>query len=184
MREGMMQRRRFLLLTAGMIAMPSRALAQPLTPACGKQTAPQTAGPFFKPSSPMKKSFVEDGAKSRLLLSGRVLSRECKPVPGALLDFWHADEAGDYDNDGFRYRGHQHATADGRYRLETVMPGEYPGRTRHIHVNVQVPGGRVLTTQLYFPGEPGNARDALYRRELEIWFAPSGEAAFEFVVEA
>ena len=97
-----------------------------------------------------------------------VLSPQCKPVANALLDFWHCDEAGDYDNRGFRYRGHVLADAQGRYSLETIVPGEYPGRTRHIHVKVQAPGGRVLTTQLYFPDEPGNRSDGIYRRELTM----------------
>jgi len=48
------------------------------------------------------------------------------------------------------------------------VPAEYPGRTPHLHVKVQPKGGRVLTTQLYFPGEPGNRRDGLFRRELLI----------------
>jgi len=60
-------------------------------------------------------------------------------VGGALLDFWQADAAGDYDNTGFRLRGHQFSGADGRFRLATVVPGLYPGRTRHIHVKVQRP---------------------------------------------
>ncbi|MBI1989253.1 MAG: hypothetical protein HYS65_05890 [Betaproteobacteria bacterium] len=48
----------------------------------------------------------------------------------------------------FRYRGHVFADAQDRYRLEAIVPGEYPGRTRHIHVKAQAPGGRILTTQL------------------------------------
>ena len=103
-------------------------------------------------------------------------------MPNALLDFWHSDEHGAYDNRGFRYRGHQFADAQGRYRLETIVPAEYPGRTRHIHVKVQAPGGRILTTQLYFPGDPGNKRDGLYRQELEVKKLKGDEAGFDFVV--
>ena len=66
-------------------------------------------------------------------------------VANARLEFWHADESGEYDNQGSRYRGHQHADAQGRYRLETIVPAEYPGRARHIHVKVQARGRRVLT---------------------------------------
>ena len=111
------------------------------------------------------------------MLVGTVLSAQCKPVPNALLDFWHSDEEGAYDNRGFRYRGHQHADAQGRYRLETIVPAQYPGRTRHIHVKVQAPGKRILTTQIYFPGDPGNARDFLYRPELEMKKAGGGPGA-------
>lgn len=162
-----------------------------LTPACGEkpeQTPSQTAGPFYTPNSPRRSSLVEPGSKAeRLVVTGFVLSMQCKPVPYALLDFWHSDEAGEYDNRGSRYRGHVFADTQGRYSLETIVPGEYPGRTRHIHVNVQVPGGRVLTTQLYFPDEPGNRTDGIYRRELTMQVVRKGaqrDARFDFVVAA
>jgi protocatechuate 3,4-dioxygenase beta subunit len=51
--------------------------------------------------------------------------------------------------------------AQGRYRLETNLPPPYMGRPRHIHVKAQRPGGKVLTTQLYFPGESGYENVAL-----------------------
>ena len=69
--------------------------------------------------------------------------------------------------------------------LDTVLPGFYPGRTRHIHVKVQAPGGRVLTTQLYFPDEPGNRRDRIYSPELLVTMQRGGAttlAGFDFVV--
>jgi protocatechuate 3,4-dioxygenase beta subunit len=53
--------------------------------------------------------------------------------------------------------------AAGRYRFLTIMPASYEGRTRHLHVKVQAPGGRVFTTQLYFPGEAHNRSDRLFR---------------------
>jgi protocatechuate 3,4-dioxygenase beta subunit len=181
--------RRRILGAAALSLVPGKLLAQslPLTPACGKQTPSQTAGPFFKPNSPQRAVLLEPGGKAgRLVIAGQVLAKDCKPVPNALLDFWHADEDGDYDNKGYRYRGHQHADAQGRWRLETIVPAEYPGRTRHIHVNVQAPGKRIVTTQLYFPGETGNSRDGLYRKELEIRNVKKGQAlegGFDFVVD-
>jgi protocatechuate 3,4-dioxygenase beta subunit len=105
-------------------------------------------------------------------------------VPHALLDFWHADESGDYDNQGFRYRGHQFTDAEGRYRLETIVPAEYPGRARHIHVKVQRPGGRILTTQLYFPNNPTNERDGIFQPELVMRMATRGQGLFDFLVLA
>jgi protocatechuate 3,4-dioxygenase beta subunit len=162
------------------LLLPLEGLAQ----TCGVITPRQTEGPFFTPNSPKRVSLVEPGSKApRLVVTGSVLSAQCKPVANALLDFWHSDEEGAYDNRGFRYRGHQHADAQGRFRLETIVPAEYPGRTRHIHVKVQAPGKRILTTQLYFPGDPGNRRDGLYRQELEMKNKGSGEASFDFVVE-
>jgi len=161
----------------------------PLTPVCGEKPPPtpaQTPGPFYTPDSPRRTSLVEPGAGGeRLVVSGFVLSPRCTPLANALLDFWHCDTAGDYDNSGFRYRGHLFADAQGRYRLETIVPGEYPGRTRHIHVKVQAPGGRVLTTQLYFPDDPRNRSDWIYRPELTMRVTrESGrrDARFDFVV--
>ena len=173
-----MMTRRTLLGAA--ILVPFEGLAQ----TCGKLTGPQTEGPFFKTKSPPRISLLEKGARSRLIVTGTVLSAQCKPVAGALLDFWHSDEEGAYDNRGFRYRGHQFADAQGRYRLETIVPALYPGRTRHIHVKVQAPGRRVLTTQLYFADEAGNARDGLFEPGLVMRMPKPGEGQFDFVVEA
>jgi protocatechuate 3,4-dioxygenase beta subunit len=171
-------RRREIL--GAVLLLPLESLAQ----TCGVITPRQTEGPFFKTDSPLRTSLIEGGEKTRFTVTGAVLSAQCKPVPNALLDFWHADEAGEYDNRGFRYRGHQHADAQGRFRLETILPAEYPGRARHIHVKVQAPGKRILTTQLYFPGDAGNRRDGLYRPELEVKKGKGPEASFDFVVEA
>jgi len=187
-------RRRFLGAALALpLASIGGAAAQtlPLTPACGEKpprTPQQTAGPFYTPDSPRRGLLVEPRSRAeRLVLTGLVLSPRCEPVASALLDFWHCDETGEYDNRGFRYRGHVLADAQGRYTLETIVPGEYPGRTRHIHVKVRSTGDRVLTTQLYFPDEAGNRTDGIYRRELEMQIARTGaqrNARFDFVVAA
>jgi protocatechuate 3,4-dioxygenase beta subunit len=145
-----------------------------------------TEGPFFTPRSPLRTSLLEPGVTgARVFLTGRVFSRECRPVPGALLDFWHADDIGEYDNVGYRLRGHQFTDDQGRYRLETIVPGLYPGRTRHYHLKVQAPRGRILTTQLFFPGEPRNRADGIFRRELllSVKDTKAGkDARFNFVL--
>jgi protocatechuate 3,4-dioxygenase beta subunit len=182
--------RRRLLGAAAALPLARQALAQdlPLTPACGPQAAltpRQTEGPFYTPDTPQRSSLVEPGSKAeRLVLSGRIVSPQCRPVARALLDFWHCDDQGEYDNVGFRYRGHLYADAEGRFRLETIFPAIYPGRARHIHVKVQAPGRRILTTQLYFPGD---ARDGLWRPELVVAMARAQDvrlAAFQFIVDA
>ena len=143
-----------------------RAQGPPLraTPPCGGEpTPPQTEGPYFKPASPRRASLLEPGLTgTKLVVAGRVLFTDCRPVARALIDAWQADARGEYDNVGFTLRGHHFADETGHYRLETVVPGLYPGRTRHIHVKVQAPGQPVLTTQLYLPGEPQNRRDGLF----------------------
>ena len=179
MRKGISRRE---LLAAG-IALPFSGIAYAqLT--CGERTAPQTEGPFFKPKSPERRSLLETNfGGEKIILTGVVLSRSCKPVPKALLDFWQADDAGEYDNRGFRYRGHQFSDAEGRFRLETIVPAVYPGRTRHIHVKVLAPGRSILTTQIYFPGDAANRRDSLFRDELAMRKG-AGEGRFDFVIEA
>jgi protocatechuate 3,4-dioxygenase beta subunit len=170
-------------LLAAWLALPFSGIAR-AAPTCGELTESQTEGPFFKPKSPQRTSLLEkDSPKERLVLTGVVLTRGCKPVANALLDFWHSDEAGEYDNRGSRYRGHQFSDAEGRFRLETIVPARYSGRTRHIHVKAQAPGRRVLTTQLYFPGDPGNSRDPLYLAGLAMRRSGS-EARFDFVIDA
>jgi protocatechuate 3,4-dioxygenase beta subunit len=146
-------------------------------------TPRQMEGPFFKPRSPERSSLLDAGVQgTRIVLTGVVWSTRCRPVPGALLDFWQCDNKGDYDNRGNTLRGHQFSDAQGRYQLQTIVPGLYPGRTRHIHVKVQAPNQPILTTQLYFPDEPQNAQDFLFQPALLIGL--SGEQGrFDFVLK-
>lgn len=160
----------------------------PSAVACsGRATPAQTEGPFFKAGSPERASLVDPGmAGSRLLLSGRVLGVDCTPVPRALLDFWQANAQGVYDNSGYRLRGHVFADAEGRYSLETIVPGKYTGRTLHIHVKVLAPGKPVLTTQLYFPDTAANQQDPIFNPALIVALrdASDGKAAtFDFLLD-
>ena len=170
-------KRRQLLAVAMLV--PLEGLAQ----TCGIVTPRQTEGPFYTPKSPLRASLLEGGENSRFTLAGRVLTPDCKPAANALVDLWHCDEQGAYDNQGYRYRGHVFTDAQGGYRFETIVPALYPGRTRHFHVKVQPRGGRVLTTQLYWPGEPANRRDFIHRPELEMKVAKH-DGQFDFVVPA
>jgi protocatechuate 3,4-dioxygenase beta subunit len=149
-------------------------------------TPAQTEGPYFKAGSPQRRSLVESGMPgTRLTVNGFVLTAGCKPVRRARLDFWQADANGDYDNDGFRLRGHQFTDARGAYRLETVLPALYGGRTRHIHVKVRAPGRPTLTTQLYFPNTSQNAQDGIFDRRLVVRMRTVGNrrvARFDFVL--
>lgn len=170
--------------------LAAQAANLPLTPACEGQahaTRRQTEGPFFRSQSPAKRDLRGDGAGEMLVLSGFVLTPQCRPVPGALVDLWHADTAGEYDRAGFRFRGHQRTDEAGRYQFITRVPGLYPGRTRHFHVKVQAGRGPVLTTQLYFPDEPGNARDGIFDRALLMAVHPADGGRlgrFDFVIAA
>lgn len=148
-------------------------------------TPAQTEGPYWTAGSPERASLLDPGmAGTRLVLTGVVVDEDCRPIAGALLDFWQADADGAYDNAGYTLRGRQTADANGAFRLETVVPGEYPGRTPHIHVKITPPGGATLTTQLYLDVE-SNASDGIFDPALimDATQTASGvDATFMFVV--
>jgi protocatechuate 3,4-dioxygenase beta subunit len=167
-----------------------RSLVLEPTPPAGEPlvlTPKETAGPFFRPNSPAKNNFREAGVSGApIRLTGFVLDRKGDPASGVLLDFWHADDRGEYDFKGYRCRGHQFSDAGGEYALETIVPGLYPGRTRHYHVRLQAAHGPILSTQLYFPGEAQNATDSLFRPDLLLKLRKSAGgivATFNFVIE-
>lgn len=165
-----------------MFAVPLAARA-----ASPQPTPAQTEGPYYSAGSPERASLREASTVGEpLRVTGRVLDRAGKPVVRARLDFWQTDGEGRYDNRGYALRGHQITDADGRYVLDTVLPGQYPGRARHIHVKIFVDGRPPLTTQLYFAGATGNARDSLVDRRLLVELAEragmkTGE--FDFVLD-
>ena len=166
---------------ASLIASPTIECTSPaaLTPAL-------TEGPYFTPNSPERASLLETGMPGTVLtLTGYVLTADCQPVAHALLDFWQADSQGIYDNEGYTLRGHQFTDENGRFQLETVVPGLYPGRTEHIHVKVQAPNGPILTTQLFFPEVVDNQTDQIYDPALLIQIAESGgsvRGTFSFII--
>lgn len=125
-------------------------------PVCTGLTQEQAEGPYYTAGSPQRNTLYEEGmGGTRLIVVGYVLDQNCQPLPNAWLDFWQADAGGAYDNAGYRLRGHQFTDSLGRYHLETVFPGLYTSRPiEHIHVKVKPEGGREITSQLYFPGQP------------------------------
>ncbi|GAB4193584.1 MAG: intradiol ring-cleavage dioxygenase [Thalassobaculales bacterium] len=182
-------RRRML---AAILALPGALVAGPAagpaaTPACGGEPSPaQTEGPYFTPQAPLRSDLAADvPGGPQISLGGFVVDRGCRPLARTIVELWQADPAGAYDNRGFRLRGRQLADEAGLWRFDTVIPGHYPGRTRHFHVKLTAPDGRRLTTQLYFPGEPGNQRDRIFDARLLMTLAEEGgrqTARFDFVL--
>jgi bacterioferritin-associated ferredoxin len=172
-------------LSSASLLTTRKAIAQPpATPPCGRQTPPQMEGPFFTPLSPERTNLIETGMKApSIRIVGQVVDINCRPIRGALLDFWQTDDLGRYDDKGYLLRGHQYSNAKGEFRLDTLMPGEYPGRTPHFHVKVQYKNGPVLTTQLYLPNHPRNARDFLFDPRL-VLVSRGSELQFQFVLAA
>jgi protocatechuate 3,4-dioxygenase beta subunit len=113
---------------------------------------------------------------TRLTLTGWVVDTACVALADAKVEIWQANAAGDYDNAGYTLRGWVTTDAEGRYTIRTVVPGEYPGRTEHIHVKVTPAGGATLTTQVYFPGTTANDADGIYDPSLLLDITPDGDA--------
>ena len=160
-----------------------------LTPDCrdgDEHTVAQTEGPYFKPNAPLKRDLAVDApGGERMTIGGLVLDTACRPLPRTLVQIWHADESGAYDTKGYKLRGYQYADDDGRWWFSTIVPAAYAGRTRHYHVKVQKPHGRILTSQLYFPNERLNKQDSLFDRRLVMRVSSSDEGRFgrfDFVV--
>ena len=121
-------------------------------------TAPQTEGPFFTADAPATADLVEHEDAVVVNLSGRVFEAGCSTaLIGAVVEIWHTDPDGDYDNSGFSYRTRLITDAEGTWALRTVQPGRYADngvyRPMHYHVKVTVDGVERLTTQLYFEGD-------------------------------
>ena len=166
------------VLLGAALALPFAARGQQK---CTDLTPDDMEGPFYKAGAPLRNSLYDPKSKAeKLVLSGVVRQTDCKTLANIPLDFWHADAQGEYDNAGFSYRALVRTDAQGRYRLETNLPPPYMGRPRHIHVKLHPPGGKVLTTQLYFPGESRGADRALV---VKMEKAREGRlAAYDFVL--
>ena len=130
-------------------------------------------GPFYRPDAPETDDIAPDMAPGDLLtVSGVVRDEDCAPIPNALLDVWQADADGSYDNDPsqpppgadeFAYRGRLYADENGAFSFNSIVPGRYLNgdeyRPAHIHIKVSAEGFELLTTQLYFEGDPFNDVD-------------------------
>ncbi|TMF71809.1 MAG: dioxygenase [Chloroflexi bacterium] len=169
------------MLAACSSSSPTTAAPSATPTICHGGTTPERGeGPYHKSGSPERTSLLEPGVVGTpFSLTGHVLTRSCKPIAAAVLDFWQADGNGVYDTTGYRLQGHQSTDARGAYRLETVIPGEY---WQHIHVMVRAPNGAILFTQLYlFPNSPRNQPNPLFDKSLEIKVSGS-KGYFDFVL--
>jgi protocatechuate 3,4-dioxygenase beta subunit len=150
-------------------------------------THSQIEGPYFRLGAPRRESLIEPGISGeRLLLSGRVLNPQGKPIAGAYVNFWMSDDEGNYDMLGHHLHGYTVTDADGRYQMEMIEPACYePRQAKHIHVKVQG-DSRMLTTQLFLSDDEGRLRDRWFLPELEIDVQQKPDGAkfgtFDFVI--
>jgi len=125
-------------------------------------------GPFYTENPPMLEGNQladSDEPGERMTISGRVLNLDCNEfIPNTIIDVWHANDAGQYDNNGYLLRGYTQTNDQGFYLFETIKPGKYLNgnsfRPSHIHFKITPPGFETLTTQLYFEGDTSIEGDA------------------------
>ena len=150
------------------------------------QTLSEVTGPVFgygdvKPTdNDLTRQHKGEPIGERIIVSGRVLDENSRPVPNALVEVWQANAAGRYPHQAdqhnapldpnFSGAGRTLTDAQGRYRFVTIRPGEYPWRNhynawRPAHIHFSLFGQAFLTrmvTQMYFPGDPLLPYDPMY----------------------
>ena len=200
-------RRRLVLGSAVLLAAPA-VLRAALAEGTQRLTPSQTEGPFYPVTLPADTDFdlLAQGerryAQGRpAWLEGTVTDPAGRAVAGAAVEIWQCDQQGHYHPPGdrsadpdFQGFGRVNVGADGSYRFRTIRPAPYSGRTPHIHVKVRLGARELLTTQVYVEGDPGNARDGLWRNlrpadrsALTVPFDAAGDgvrARFAIVVAA
>jgi len=130
-------------------------------------TTEDILGPYFIENAPIRTVIAHpDEPGQRLFIIGRILQNDCEtPISGAMLEVWHANDAGCYSinldcttgnpgSDDFNLRGKMFSNANGLYAFETVLPGNYASRPIHIHFKVTTPDGEILVSQIYFDSDP------------------------------
>jgi protocatechuate 3,4-dioxygenase, beta subunit len=116
----------------------------------------------------------------RIIVRGRVVDENDRPVPDTMIEIWQANAGGRYDHSGdqhdapldpnFHGGGRVFSDVDGWYQFTTIKPGAYPWRNHynawrpnHIHYSLFGSGfAQRLITQMYFPGDPLLALDPIY----------------------
>jgi len=150
------------------------------------QTLSEITGPVFghddlKPTdNDLTRQHKGEPIGERIIVSGRVLDENSRPVPHTLVEVWQANAAGRYPHKADRHdapidpnfsgAGRALTDAEGRYRFVTIRPGEYPWRNhynawRPAHIHFSLFGRAFLTrlvTQMYFPGDPLLPYDPMY----------------------
>lgn len=145
-----------------------------------KRTTPQPYGPFYRTGAPFRGKLSLPGEPgTTFILSGRVWAFDTKrPLPGAVLDFWHVDMQEKYSNGttDFRNRGRLISSETGQYELESIRPIPYrPNptgapefwRCAHFHLVAIAAGYQPLVTEIHFQGD-AHKNDPMYRIENAI----------------
>jgi protocatechuate 3,4-dioxygenase, alpha subunit len=165
-------------------------------------TSSQTVGPFFHfglaADAGLGRIVAPDAAGAHIQLRIRVLDGEGAPVPDALIELYHADADGKYDQGegerGFHGFGRLPTDADGTCTFATIKPGAVPSgaveQAPHVNVCLLSRGLlRQIYTRIYFEGDPGVATDPVLgvvpphrRHTLMAHPAAAGSDTWDFVL--
>ena len=159
---------------------PSKPLV-PLPPTISEVTGPIFASRVAKPGSfDLTRQHSGEPLGERIVVGGRVLDENNRPVPHTLIEIWQANAAGRYLHavdqhnapldPNFTGCGQAFTDEQGHYQFVTIRPGEYPWRNHynawrpaHIHFSLFGPAFATrLVTQMYFPGDPLLLRDPIF----------------------
>ncbi len=146
------------------------------------QTTNDILGPYYRENAPFRSNLIFDNLEgTKIVLKGKVLKSDCKtPIDNALVEIWHCNSNGEYDNDSieFKHRGRLNTNEKGDYLFNTILPGKYLNgelyRPSHIHFRVTAENSKELISQIYFDGDPHIKEDPwasqkkAFRRILKI----------------
>ena len=130
-------------------------------------TTDDILGPYYFEDTPYRNVLAqEEEPGERLFISGLVKQNNCEfPISGSLIEIWHANDEGCYgivedcdtgnpEDDYFNLRGKFFSDENGNYAFESILPGYYASRPRHIHIKITTPSEEILVSQLYFEDDP------------------------------
>jgi len=131
------------------------------------ETTNDILGPFYRANAPVRTDLTTEGlAGTRIVLQGKVFKSDCiTTLKDALVEIWHCDTKGEYDNDSkeFRQRARLFTDDKGNYSFKTIIPGKYLNgelyRPSHIHFRVTQKDSKELISQIYFKGDPHIIKD-------------------------
>lgn len=126
------------------------------------ETTNDILGPFYRENAPIRYDMTFENLKGTAIeLKGKVYQSDCETViENALVEIWHCDTAGDYDNDSddYKHRAGWKTGEKGEYAFKTILPGKYLNgrlyRPAHIHFRVTAAQQKELISQIYFQGDP------------------------------
>ena len=145
------------------------------------ETTNDILGPFYRPDAPTRYDLTREGLRGSVIeLKGSIYKSDCiTPLRNALVEIWHCNADGDYDNgsNDFHQRAKCITDDQGTYAFKTILPGKYLNaglyRPAHIHFRISEANSQELISQIYFKGDPNITKDPwASKKEAELRILP------------